>query len=73
MSFIYSFNPSFVYDIYDEFWSKIAKKFEVILSVSTYVYISHSHNSLLKVNPTKLNQMSSFTTLECKYVMKIFF
>ena len=34
-------------------------------------YISHSHNSLLKVNPTKFNQMSSFTTLECKYVMEI--
>ena len=32
-----SVNPSFVYDIYDEFWNKIGKKFEVILFVSTYV------------------------------------
>ena len=36
-------------------------------------YITHSHNSLLKVNPTKLNQMSSFTTMECKYLTKILF
>ena len=36
-------------------------------------YITHSHNLLLKVNPTRLNQMSSFTTMECKYVMKILF
>ena len=36
-------------------------------------YINHSHNSLLKVNPTTLNQMSSFGTLEGIDLIKILF
>ena len=36
-------------------------------------YINHSHNSLLKVNPATLNQMSSFGTLEGIDLIKILF
>ena len=60
----------------------MTKKFEVILSVSTYVlYQSQSQFTAQGQSYTRnpdeilnltLSQMSSFSTLECKYLIKMF-
>ena len=60
----------------------MTKKFEVILSVSTYIlYQSQSQFTAQGQSYTRnpdeilnltLNQMSSLSTLECKYLIKIF-